>query len=1383
MPTDLINITGKMNLDAANAMMPKGDYGEAFNIVRDAQGAGKDFVVSNMLGNTQAKYVFPEGVNKNIGKFSDNTRDRIYMFTWNSLGFHSIIYYNNPTSTFVKLIINKTDSGDVDILGFNPSYRINHVDVLYREEDEGDLLFWTDGLNPPSELNALTAQNGLYLPYIRSYLDVAREPSFAPPYCVYENDPTVTVNNLRKKLFRFKIRWWFDNLEKSTTSCFSEIPVPVNYIDQTIDSDPTKNCAIFMVVQTGEKNVVKIEILAQQQLVNSWSDFFSIAVLDKELLNIPNNNSVIYHFYNDKAYNYIDLQESIELFDYVPLKAFNQALLNGNVLDYGNITENYDLLLSDIRTSDSANTSVLQLPIMELLYAQDIYISGVKYTKIIVGGVNTLSVGDTLIINTDNPASIEYTVIDGDTDTTVLNGIAASAISFGYSVLSNVGNELTIRKVGTNLLTYYIEPSVKYKSLLTPQISFTASGSTLIIDSFSDNSYFPQGQTFTIDNSLLNTGTLTVDRSEVFYVSGVPNVRIYLEENVIDESLTTGEFSFINPNNILPNSIAAYDWKSRYEFGVVYFDEKGRTNSVITNIEAIIQTDGYTESAGMDLNFRVPNIPLYIYNRPPLWAKWYSLVRTKDLSKSYILQWVSVQTFKDAAVNNNGYQYAYISIANLNQFITDNPSSKFLAYGFTPNDRIRFIKRFNGGIANVYDNFDYEIIDSLTDPIINGVVQLGQILKIVLPVTYPDGFDFGTELFNNYQIEIYTPAQSVANDLDLYYEFGQQKLIGNWGTNQAFHYGELQNQSIDLVTPATFITNRGDYWYRQRKINAGNEVKFVAKVGSISGSGVIGFTSVETFKSYNYVAKDNVYGSLISDDNWNLSVTNSSTFYFILNGSLTVTPADDGDIVLYAFLTGPSIGSPSVEIGRVNGAIGGVTYTIPINTQNRIVPSYLELRFSFSSFTGNIIGGTIYLTDAEKQFNVGCIDPNFSDSFESKVNSNGRAFVIDPNAKQTTNPVLTRNGQAYQQGTNINQINRFYGINFDQYDRGNGAITKMFFEGRSLYVFQEFDIGVVPVLQQIVLDTAGNPLQANSDTLLNKIQYPYKGKYGMTFASSFAYYKNAKYGVDGNKKVAWRLSTDGITELSIIYGCNAFFQDALPAYNFNLNNGYAPTGEVYIGNPTVLGGFDFFTNKYIVGLEEIKRYNSEGTLIFKQDPSTLVFWETRNQFEGFECKTNYYPENIGCLGSLLFTFKEGQLWFHNNDTKYCNFYGVQYYPSISLIFNKDVALRKTYNDISFQTNNFWEADINGMIETSEANEFTRLPQISQLKLVDFEQRGDYRDAAFLRDANSMPDAREALINGDFLEGVWIKVNLRYKGSAFSYLYLPYILWSLNNRNF
>ena len=134
---------GKLNLDVAEYRISNGDYLDALNITKDAQGRGQDRVVSNIVGNTLLPYTLPAGTNKIIGFYADRVRNRAYYFLWNSGGYNSILYYSVDSNLVAKVLESKTDSNGVDILNFNPSYKVLSVNLYYRD-DEGDILFFND---------------------------------------------------------------------------------------------------------------------------------------------------------------------------------------------------------------------------------------------------------------------------------------------------------------------------------------------------------------------------------------------------------------------------------------------------------------------------------------------------------------------------------------------------------------------------------------------------------------------------------------------------------------------------------------------------------------------------------------------------------------------------------------------------------------------------------------------------------------------------------------------------------------------------------------------------------------------------------------------------------------------------------------------------------------------------------------------------------------------------------------------------------------------------------------------------------------------------------------------------------------------------------------
>jgi hypothetical protein len=214
---------------------------------------------------------------------------------------------------------------------------------------------------------------------------------------------------------------------------------------------------------------------------------------------------------------------------------------------------------------------------------------------------------------------------------------------------------------------------------------------------------------------------------------------------------------------------------------------------------------------------------------------------------------------------------------------------------------------------------------------------------------------------------------------------------------------------------------------------------------------------------------------------------------------------------------------------------------------------------------------------------------------------------------------------------------------------------------------------------------------------------------------------------------------------------NAYFVGKLAAYKGTLNNENAPNGGIFTGDPTCYGIFDSYTNKYILALEEINRYNSQGYLIFHQDADTLCFLETRATDEGFESRYSYHPEGLQSLNNLLVSFNNGEIWKHDSDT-YCNFYGIQYSAYIEGVFNDSVLEKKTWQALTQISNTVWECP---NISTNVVS-YGNVKQQSELIEQDFTTFEGEPSAGFLRDKNSVG----GLLNGNYLKGSYIIIRFQ-----------------------
>lgn len=1259
--------SGFLNYDDPDEVIPVIHNRDARNVVW--KGTAPNLRAENVPGTREKvnPFLINDGNNLTIGRYYDPISKRIFTFNYRGDARKGIYMYDTLLATWYRLV-EQTINADSDVLGFTQTPIID-IDIIYGDSTQGHILYFIDSLGVPKKLNIQRALSGGYGTIKKSYLNVIKAPFDIPPVCIYEIDPANTVNNLRKKLFKIKVRAAFDDQDKAVTSSQGEMPLPFNAFDQATDSDPKYNCRIAIVYQTGPANVKKVEILAAVSLGNTFSDFFLVASLDKSVEGLIDNDLGTYLFYNDKAYNYIDVEESNQLFDNVPQTAGAQTLLNGNVASYGQIKEGYPNLTN---FTFGGNTSVIT-------QAQDPYYYGDTFSRLVAnqdgksgfgsGNIHIVVRGiiitafalDTYTIYMTDGTTITYILGAGDDAAAIIEGLRVNAISKAYTIVSVSNNDLVVFKSGISLARTFIV-------------------STYVNNSVSNSSFY------------------------------------------------------------------AYDWLSKHGWALVYFDQDGRTNGAVYTNGFSVSASPYTEGTPPTDK---PTFDVSIYHIPPDWAYYFQWVRTKDLKKSKFQQWVSDRTYKDLIAIVGQIKYAYISIESLNVFISDNPGTP-LGYAFSPGDRVTFFKRYNdaGGTAYLYyDTKDFEIVSSLVNPIVNGIVREGQFIKIILPPT--DGsFDFG-DGFNNYFIEMYTPAQSVANGLNVDFEYGERYAIGNPTLSSRFHQGMLQNQVVGSL-PATYEFTKGDNYIKLRAIQVGNIYRYSIISGGVTkDTMIIGMTfNGSTFTDANITAQSCPYVPLTgsfnpaSDSRWFLKAINKTTFRVKGTITLSFTSASDGDIWKiylqniyndFYTLAGPfdasGTGPYSFVIDR--------TFTLE-NDRVFIIAASMNstertLNFSTSDLTFTI----------DHVISQRCIDANFSDYFPSAINSNGRAFIYDENANQVTFPTMYRWSLAYQSDTNINQANRFYPQNFDNVDRRFGAIMRMKTWDRLLTFFQERKCGQTGVYQKFISDGDGSTQLITTNSIItdNNIQY-YAGDYGVAnqadsiVQSGFVYYF-----VDPIKGVICRLSRDGITVLSEVYKIQTYAGQRLPQYLIARNYTFG-------GVARITGTFNVRkdnTGEYLCVLQpwSLSGENFAG--------ETMAFDEGRNHF------TNPYdfsPEHIVCAENTLYSFRNGRMYIHDVTTGngMNKFYGIYYDPTITRVFNAALIEKKSFISLTEVASTIWDCP---EITTNNMS-YGSTPQQSNLITQDFANEESNFSVSFKQDQNSIG----GIENGETLKGNLIKIKFR-----------------------
>ena len=287
-----------------------------------------------------------------------------------------------------------------------------------------------------------------------------------------------------------------------------------------------------------------------------------------------------------------------------------------------------------------------------------------------------------------------------------------------------------------------------------------------------------------------------------------------------------------------------------------------------------------------------------------------------------------------------------------------------------------------------------------------------------------------------------------------------------------------------------------------------------------------------------------------------------------------------------------------------------------------------------------------------------CMDAHFSDFWESAVWGQGRALIIDESARTQYFPALLRFSQSFIQGTNINNLNRFYPENFEEADNSFGDILRLKTRENFIRMFQRYKVGMIPIYRSIIVDTANSTQVGISEKLLNLPNY-YAGEYGIDkYGSSLVSTDYGDYFIDSINRAIVRVSLDGMTNISDTYNMAAYANSAINEASY----GY--------------GYFNYETRSVAMLIG-----------VIGQTPSIISYSESRKSFESLH----------GYTDATSFQFVNGHLWsfngkpyIHNQSTRN-NFYGVQQGCSISTIFNSNVQLKKTYMAIELLSTELWAA--------------------------------------------------------------------------------------------
>jgi hypothetical protein len=346
-----------MNGDSEERFLEDAEYRYALNVRSGSSDNDNEGAIENVKGNTLVALSLPPGLNTCIGALEDKDERKVYYFLHNSISNHSIAEYDAKNNVAEVLYISSE-------LGFDLEYLITGANII-----DDRILKWTDDYTEPKELdiiriknrsikNRSSNQNLSEDQYPNSgevsdeqLISAIKYAPLAPPTAEYSNDYTIKYNNLFGKLFQFRYQYVYLNNEKSAWSPISKLEIAQGDSEYQNKQyvNPQKNNSIVLTVNGGSRLVKQVNFAVRE---GNLGDFYIAEELTKkERIQVGNGWDIKWRFNNDTINLPITRAESLKLYDDVPLLAKSQDLIDGNRLAYGNVVNGFDQVETDVNVS------------------------------------------------------------------------------------------------------------------------------------------------------------------------------------------------------------------------------------------------------------------------------------------------------------------------------------------------------------------------------------------------------------------------------------------------------------------------------------------------------------------------------------------------------------------------------------------------------------------------------------------------------------------------------------------------------------------------------------------------------------------------------------------------------------------------------------------------------------------------------------------------------------------------------------------------------------------------------------------------------------------------------------------------------------------------
>lgn len=1297
---------GILNKDSDPRFVPSDQLIDAENAIVITSEGSNAGVLKNVTGNIKkTSFNYPGA--KTIGHGVLSAKNKVYSFISGNVYDYII---ETDVITWQSVIVAQSTVGQ--LLNFNPNKRMTNVDIIIDPEGGGDILLFSGAGYRLGCLNIDVAKTWAIDGFTENEISLMKpSPIFAPDIVL-----TTTVeedNFLEDKFICFAYRYKYVGGFYSAPSSWSKIafqPKDFQLDFQTNENNGMVNIANAADVSfnVGSKEVIAVDLLFRE------SDKQTIYVIEQFIKSEQtwlDNSIQSYTFSKSKIFSILPEDQFYRNFDNVPLEATAQSVIGtriayANFLEGRNIEEKIDFdvslitqnAISDEVTGDAIDFVDVTTYSNVVDFVEGNEEGGSSPIQQMDYATNTVQV-DLAAVSADRAVfSIEITpkagysdipyaiyIKDGASNLDSWGGLTGTQTRF-YTTLSDVNAQIYVVS----------DEGIMYECKLTYELKFGVFFKS-IYDYFAYNQLsYPNSTGFPsslVGDTIIDT-VATFDLTGVEFTKGKQlRIDFNLKSSLVSgfNSSSTFFYGITKDYTDLASFIAGSSFQQQLE---IVFSENFRNNELSGGI--IVSFQGFLlDLSGNTISIRTPKV-VYTVTEPSgviedknefyliTETLFYSTTtngfasrhsnRDNEVGVIYMDDKGRKSTVLVCAENSIHIPADNSDLINtLNVKINNNPPSWAKYYKFAIKQTARSYDTIFGNV--VYTDGIFRWIKLIGGD--KGKVSEGDLLIVKT--------DYSGPLETLVKVKVLEVVNQSPNFIS-----GNLLPTGGELLEESGLYFKIKQGNFDInITETDFLSfrGRGKRRYATRSfvttepvfgtfndsdefvpydIKAGTRIRFFVRIQRFGNNGFDYQFPLETIAQADYLGsapgiggvKDWFTAEVAVLDRWvQFANDHLLDWQFTADGkNFQVKPNRDGT---GGITPRDVITDIDFDINFSGGTL--VFETEPIIQLNS---SFFETPETYTITNGQHEFTDHVLNDAFNCFAFG----NGVESYKIQDSIVGNTFSVDSNPnginqegyRQTRRYKDITWSEVFNTETNVNRLNEF-NLSLANYktdmEASYGSIYKMRAKDTNLEVCQEDRDSLVFYGKDLLFNADGSTNLTGVPQVLGQ-QKVYDGEYGIsTHADSYDYYENTSYHTDFKRGVVVKKGGNGLFEISSL-GMRTYFK------------------KLFRDNTIteIIGKYDQFYDYYILNIKYID----------KNSQSKYVTWVFSDKINGWLTRQTFNPEDMCRVNSQFISFKNGEIWLHNQDTIFNTFYGEENPTTFKFNYSQEPSTRKVYKALSIE---------------------------------------------------------------------------------------------------